>query len=78
MPVVRQPLRTGSPASGDAEKTPAQQAQGLALSNTLASLSKCYGEAKPGRKMVVMSGLGALLLPERKGLYAEKLAMRQH
>ena len=57
------------------KKTPAQQVQGQALSNTLASLSKCYGEAKPGAEVVVMSGLGALLLPERKGLYAEKLAM---
>ena len=57
------------------KKTPAQQAQGQALSNTLASLSKCYGEAKLGSEVVVMSGLGALLLPERKGLYAEKLAM---
>ncbi|QIL73427.1 hypothetical protein G7048_06605 [Diaphorobacter sp. HDW4B] len=57
------------------KKNSAQQAQGQALSDTLASLTKCYGEAKPGSEVVVMNGLGALLLPERRGLYAEKLAM---
>lgn len=57
------------------KKNPAQQAQGQLLSDTLASLDKCYRQVQPGSEVVVMSGLGALLLPERKGLYAEKLAM---
>ena len=56
------------------KKEPSQQAQGRALSDSLASLDKCYKDAQPGAEVVVMSGLAALLLPERKGLYAEKLA----
>ena len=56
-------------------KDPAQQAQGQALNDTLSSLGECYGAVKPGAEVVVMQGLGAQLFPERKGLYAEKLAM---
>ncbi|WP_423457814.1 hypothetical protein [Ottowia sp. VDI28] len=57
------------------QKSPDQKAQGQALGNTLAALGECYGGVKPGAEVVVMKGLGAQLLPERKGLYAEKLAM---
>lgn len=57
------------------EKDPAQQANGQALATTLASLEECYANAKAGDEVVVMQGLGAQLLPERQGLYAEKLPM---
>jgi len=57
------------------QKDPDQKAQGMALNNTLAALGECYNGVKPGAEVVVMKGLGAQLLPERKGLYAEKLAM---
>lgn len=57
------------------QKDPAQQTQGVALSSTLAALSECYASTKAGDEVTVMQGLGAQLLPERKGLYAEKLAM---
>ncbi|WP_036595357.1 hypothetical protein [Ottowia thiooxydans] len=56
-------------------KDPAQKAQGAALTSTMTALGKCYGGVKPGEEVVVMKGLGAHLLPERKGLFAEKLAM---
>lgn len=55
------------------QKTSAPQAQ--ALVNTLALLGKCYRDKEAGAEVTVMQGLGALISPERKGLYAEKLAL---
>lgn len=55
------------------KKTSAQQA--AALENTLKLLGKCYREQQAGAEVTVMQGLGALISPERKGWYAEKLAV---
>lgn len=55
------------------KKTSAQQA--AALENTLELLGKCYREQQAGAEVTVMQGLGALISPERKGWYAEKLAV---
>ena len=49
--------------------------QGQALLDTLDLLGKCYRGKETGAEITVMQGLGALLSPERKGLYAEKLAL---
>lgn len=49
--------------------------QGQALLDTLDLLGKCYRGKETGAEVTVMQGLGALLSPERKGLYAEKLAL---
>jgi hypothetical protein len=49
--------------------------QGQALLDTLDLLGKCYRGKEAGAEVTVMQGLGALLSPERKGLYAEKLAL---
>ena len=38
-------------------------------------LGKCYRGTDTGAEVTVMQGLGALISPERKGLYAEKLAL---
>ena len=54
------------------EKTAPDAAR--ALNRTLDVLGKCYREAQAGADVVVMQGLAALISPERKGLYAEKLA----
>ncbi|MPN32074.1 hypothetical protein SDC9_179550 [bioreactor metagenome] len=56
------------------KKDPAQQAQGQVLANSVAMLGKCYRDTKAGDEVVVMQGLAAMLLPERQGMYAEKLA----
>lgn len=53
------------------EKSAPDQAR--ALSRTVEVLGKCYREAPAGADVVVMQGLSALVSPERKGLYAEKL-----
>lgn len=55
------------------KKTSAPQAQ--ALVTTLDLLGKCYRDKDVGAEITVMEGLGALISPERKGLYAEKLAL---
>lgn len=55
------------------KKTSAPQA--AALENTLELLGKCYRDQKAGAEVTVMEGLGALISPERNGLYAEKLAL---
>eukprot|EP01037_Dinobryon_pediforme_P010795 gene10795-10871_t len=55
------------------KKTSAQQA--AALENTLELLGKCYRDQKAGAEVTVMQGLGALISPERNGLFAEKLAL---
>lgn len=55
------------------KKTSPPQAQTLA--NTLDLLGKCYRDKEAGAEVTVMQGLGALISPERKGLYAEKLAL---
>lgn len=55
------------------QKTAAPQAQ--ALVTTLDLLGKCYRDKEAGAEVTVMQGLGALISPERKGLYAEKLAL---
>ena len=55
------------------KKTSPPQAQ--ALMGTLELLGKCYRDAKAGSEVTVMQGLGALISPERSGLYAEKLAL---
>ena len=49
--------------------------QAAALQNTLELLGKCYREQQAGSEVTVMQGLGALISPERNGLYAEKLAL---
>ena len=49
--------------------------QGQALMDTLDLLGNCYRGKETGAEITVMQGLGALLSPERKGLYAEKLAL---
>jgi len=54
-------------------KTSAQQAG--ALEATLELLGKCYRDQQAGAEVTVMQGLGALISPERSGLYAEKLAL---
>ncbi|RYF53406.1 MAG: hypothetical protein EOO27_26260 [Comamonadaceae bacterium] len=54
------------------EKSAPDQAR--ALTRTVDVLGKCYRDAPAGTDVVVMQGLAALLSPERKGLYAEKLA----
>ncbi len=53
------------------EKSAPDQAR--ALTRTVEVLGKCYRQAPAGADVVVMQGLSALLSPERKGLYAEKL-----
>ena len=53
------------------KKTSAPQAQ--ALTGTLEMLGKCYRGAKEGEEIVVMQGLAARLVPERSGLFAEKI-----
>lgn len=58
-------------------KDPAQQAQGEVLANSVSMLGKCYREVQPGDEVVVMQGLAAMLLPERAGMYAEKLVTPQ-
>lgn len=55
------------------KKTAPPQAQ--ALASTLELLGSCYRDKQPGAEVTVMQGLGALLSPERKGLFAEKLAL---
>ena len=55
------------------EKTSPPQAQ--ALVQTLDLLGKCYRDRQPGAEVTVMQGLGALISPERNGLFAEKLAL---
>lgn len=55
------------------KKTSAPQA--AALQNTLEMLGKCYRDQQAGTEVTVMQGLGALISPERNGLYAEKLAL---
>lgn len=55
------------------KKTSAPQAQ--ALANTLELLGKCYRDQQAGAEVTVMQGLGALISPERNGLFAEKLAL---
>ena len=55
------------------QKTSPPQAQ--ALKDTLELLGKCYRDAKAGSEVMVMQGLGALISPERSGLFAEKLAL---
>lgn len=57
------------------EKQAEKKVQGQVLRNTIAMLDKCYAEVTPGTEVVVLQGLGALLLPERNGLYAEKIQM---
>lgn len=54
-------------------KTAPQQAQSLA--RTLELLGRCYRDQQPGAEVTLMQGLGALVSPERNGLYAEKLAL---
>lgn len=49
-------------------------AQSRALLDTLQLLGQCYRDAPAGAEVVVMQGLAALLSPERRGLFAEKLA----
>lgn len=49
--------------------------QAQALAGTLEMLGKCYRGKEAGAEVTVMQGLGALLSPERKGLFAEKLAL---
>jgi hypothetical protein len=49
--------------------------QGQALAGTLDMLGHCYRGKEAGAEVTVMQGLGALLSPERKGLFAEKLAL---
>ncbi|UCV01352.1 hypothetical protein KI609_06465 [Acidovorax radicis] len=55
------------------KKTSPPQAQ--ALMATMELLGKCYRDARAGSEVTVMQGLGALISPERSGLYAEKLAL---
>lgn len=55
------------------KKTSAPQA--AALQATLEMLGSCYRDKPAGAEVTVMQGLGALLSPERKGLFAEKLAL---
>lgn len=55
------------------KKTSAPQA--AALQNTLDLLGQCYRDQQAGAEVTVMQGLGALISPERNGLYAEKLAL---
>ena len=61
------------PEAESLKKTSAPQAQ--ALTGTLEMLGKCYRGKDTGAEVTVMQGLGALISPERKGLYAEKLAL---
>ena len=49
--------------------------QAQALAGTLEMLGKCYRGKEAGAEITVMQGLGALISPERKGLFAEKLAL---
>lgn len=51
--------------------------QSRALRHTLEVLGPCYRDAPAGAEVVVMEGLSALLSPERKGLFAEKLPSDQ-
>ncbi|RZJ62634.1 MAG: hypothetical protein EON49_01555 [Acidovorax sp.] len=55
------------------KKTSAPQA--AALEKTLELLGNCYRDQQAGAEVIVMQGLGALISPERNGLYAEKLAL---
>lgn len=55
------------------KKTSAPQA--AALQTTLDLLGNCYRDKPAGAEVTVMQGLGALISPERKGLFAEKLAL---
>lgn len=57
------------------EKTAPEQSR--ALRQTLEVLGPCYRDAPAGAEVVVMEGLAALLSPERKGLFAEKLPSEQ-
>jgi hypothetical protein len=49
--------------------------QAQALAGTLEMLGKCYRGKEAGADVTVMQGLGALISPERKGLFAEKMAL---
>lgn len=53
------------------EKSAPQDA--AALTATLDALGNCYRERKAGDSVTIMSGLAALLSPERSGWYAERL-----
>jgi hypothetical protein len=53
------------------EKSNAQQA--AALRASLESLGKCYRDVKAGDRVALLSGLAALISPERGGWYAERL-----
>jgi len=53
------------------EKANPQQA--AALRANLDNLGKCYRDAKAGDGVALMSGLAALISPERGGWYAERL-----
>jgi len=55
------------------KKDPAQRVQGEILAESVSMLGKCYRQAQPDNEIVVMQGLAAMLLPEREGMYAEKL-----
>ena len=55
------------------QKSAPAQAQGLA--QTVELLGRCYRPLQPGAELTLMQGLGALVSPERKGLFAEKLAL---
>ncbi len=47
--------------------------QASALTRSMEMLGKCYRGAKEGEEIVVMQGLAARLIPERSGLFAEKI-----
>lgn len=53
------------------DKTAPQQAARLRTS--LDNLDACYGQAKAGDAVPLMTGLGAMLSPARDGWYAERL-----
>lgn len=53
------------------DKSAPQQAARLRAS--LDSLDACYAKAKAGDAVTLMTGLGALLSPERSGWYVERL-----
>ena len=55
------------------QKTSVPQAQ--ALASTLELLGECYRKQPIGAEITVMHGLGALISPERSGLYVEKMAL---
>ncbi|GAB2466515.1 hypothetical protein GCM10027082_17620 [Comamonas humi] len=57
------------------QKDAAHRGEGQVLANTVALLDQCYRRVKPGEEIPVLQTLGALLSPERKGLYAEKIVL---